>query len=100
MTEEDGQLICDYMGWNLYKYQPYYLDKNGNIEKHEFDINDASLVVKEMQKREEWKCFLYLTDHNTKPYRKWTDFVAWLTTMEDGQAKNFFKAFTEWRKGK
>jgi hypothetical protein len=28
------------------------------------------------------------------------EYLAWLMTMEDGQAKNFFAAFVEWRKGK
>jgi len=51
MTEDDKKLIADYMGWAQYKYPSYYLNTKGDIESHHFDLNDAGLVVQEMQKR-------------------------------------------------
>jgi len=104
MTEEDKQLVAGYMGWRQYKYPPYYLDKNGNIEKHSFDSNDASLVVAEMQKRGEYADFIRVAygwyNHIYKILGEDINFTAWLMSMEEGQAKNFFKSMVEWRKGK
>ena len=95
MTNEDKKIVADYMWWAQYKYPSYYLNTKGDIESHHFDLNDAALVVAEMQKRGEWNKFLYWTDNNSKPYREWEDFVAHLYN-----ADNFFSAFCEWRKGK
>ena len=97
MTNEDKQLICEYMGWTYHvtddgKWWNCIGPKGGN---HLLDLNDAALVVAEMQKRGEWNKFLYWTDNNSKPYREWEDFVAHLYN-----ADNFFSAFCEWRKGK
>jgi len=94
MTDEDKQLICEYMGWAQYKYPPYYLNIKGDIESHHFDLNDAGLVVKEMQKRGEW-------EHDFMDFvagsQKWNyhQCIAWLFN-----ADNFFNAFVEWRKMK
>ena len=97
MTEEDKQLVAGYMGWRQYKYPPYYLDKNGNIEKHSFDSNDASLVVQKMQKRgDDYVKFIkhaydMAFDDGKMQFHTVT---AWLFN-----ADNFFTAFVEWRKG-
>ena len=106
MTDEDKKLIAGYMGWDIVtvgpKKRPYkiYVDsKDCNIH-HEFDPNCAGVCVQEMQKRGEWTDYRLLAVTiwmNTKSDCE--DITAWLMTIEDRQAKNFFKAFTEWRKG-
>ena len=113
MTNEDKQLICEYMGWTYHvtddgKWWNCIGPKGGN---HLLDSNDASLVVAEMQKRGEWDefkgsaSFQYYQKNNKKEWfitshTKHGRFTAWLMSMEEGQARNFFKAFYEWRKGK
>ena len=99
MTNEDKKIVADYMWWAQYKYPSYYLNTKGDIESHHFDLNDAGLVVQEMQKRGEWTDYRLLAVTiwmNTKSDCE--DITAWLMTIEDRQAKNFFKAFCEWRK--
>jgi hypothetical protein len=94
MTNEDEKIVADYMGWKWSEYggDYYYIPKNGKVIY--FDLNDAGLVVAEMQKRGEFIPFV-----NSVCYSRLTDyirinFIAWLFN-----ADNFFKAFTEWRKG-
>jgi len=83
MTNEDKKLIADYMGW----FGINHLDKiDGN-----FDLNDASLCVQEMQKRGEWFDFYWFAIGNSSSEA----LTAWLFNPD-----NFFKAFVEWRKGK
>jgi hypothetical protein len=69
-----------------------------------FDLNDASLCVQEMQKQEDYLDFILVAYRQYDPTAPIMGedilFFAWLMTMEEGQAKNFFAAFTEWRKGK
>ncbi len=96
MTNEDKKLISEYMGW----FGINHLDKiDGN-----FDLNDASLVVAEMQKRGEYADFIRVAygwyNHIYKILGEDINFTAWLMSMEEGQAKNFFKSMVEWRKGK
>ena len=105
MTEDDKKLIADYMGWAQYKYPSYYLNTKGDIESHHFDLNDAALCVKEMQKRGDYRafdvvCMFKWANDFREDKHKNEEYLAWLMTMEDGQAKNFFAAFVEWRKGK
>ena len=91
MTDEDRKAIREYMGW----FGINHLDKiDGN-----FDLNDAGLVVKEMQKRRDWQDFVQ-TAAKIHKLGFHSEVIAWLMSMEDGQADNFFKAFVEWRKGK
>ena len=62
-------------------------------------MNDAAVCVQEMQKRGDWTDYRLLAVTiwmNTKSDCE--DITAWLMTIEDRQAKNFFKAFCEWRK--
>ena len=94
MTEQDKQLISEYMGWELsvYSREYYYIPKNGKVVY--FDLNDAGLVVNEMVKRGELYIFLTWIDNNL-PYKEWSNFIAWIFNPE-----NFFKAFVEWRKTK
>lgn len=96
MTDEDRKAIREYMGW----FGINHLDKiDGN-----FDLNDAALCVAEMQKRGEIDDFtkdaLMICLKTTKVKALPINFTSWLMSTEDGQAKNFFKAFTEWRNGK
>jgi hypothetical protein len=93
MTDEDKKIVADYMKWIFSEYggEYYYIPKNGKVIY--FDLNDAGLVVEEMQKRGEW-------EHDFMDFvagsKKWNyhQCIAWLFN-----ADNFFKAFTEWRKG-
>ena len=90
MTNEDKKIVADYMGWAQYKYPPYYLNIKGDIESHHFDLNDAALVVAEMQKRGDWVYFLDYTELNAYGAVIWYDFISMLFN-----ADNFFKAFVE-----
>ena len=95
MTNEDKKLICEYMGWTYHvtddgKWWNCIGPKGGN---HLLDLNDAGLVVAEMQKRGEFISFV-----NSVCYSRLTDyirinFIAWLFN-----ADNFFKAMSEWLK--
>jgi hypothetical protein len=101
MTDEDKKIVADYMWWAQYKYPSYYLNTKGDIESHHFDLNDAGLVVQEMQKRGEWEDFHdYVDNIDMMSKASFSYVTAWLMSMEEGQAKNFFKAFVEWRKTK
>ena len=96
MTNEDKKLISEYMGW----FGINHLDKiDGN-----FDLNDASLCVQEMQKQEDYLDFILVAYRQYDPTApimgEDINFTAWLMSMEEGQAKNFFKSMVEWRKGK
>ena len=101
MTNKDRKLIADYMKWNYNENLGiHYYDSEGAVQRN-LDSNDASLCVQEMLKRGEWLNFrswagtMWLKSRDSAE-----DVTAWLMTMEDRQAKNFFKAFVEWRKTK
>jgi len=107
MTNEDKKLICDYMdsiGWRTSSDGTvFYCAKIGRGIR--FDLNDAALCVQEMQKRGDYRafdvvCMFKWANDFREDKHKNEEYLAWLMTMEDGQAKNFFKAFVEWRKGK
>lgn len=97
MTNEDKLLICYYIGLvfnparlSLYEYT--------NGREFYFNLNDASFVKDEMVKLDgqwdEFCDFVYGFYHIHKRHQ----FTAWLMSMEEGQAKNFFKAIAEWRR--
>ena len=97
LTPEGKQLIAKYMGWMcpiIDQTMPCIRLLKKNYKIVNFDLNDASLVVAEMQKREEW-------EHDFMDFvagsQKWNyhQLIAWLFN-----ADNFFKSFTEWRKTK
>ena len=100
MANEDEKIVADYMGWTEISVEDpmnrgvfeYILLKHNNCEAH-FDLNDAGLVVQEMQKRGEWQDFVQ-TAAKIHKLGFHSEVVAWLFNAE-----NFFKAFTEWRKG-
>jgi hypothetical protein len=91
MTDQDKKRIAEYMGWAQYKYPSYYLNTKGDIESHHFDLNDAGLVVQEMQKRGELHSFLMMDTFNQ--ISSWSDFIADLFNAE-----SFFSAMSEWLK--
>ena len=113
MTNEDKKLIADYMGWEKgcdyhEPCNPLYSDScegcryvTGVVN---YDLNDASFCVQEMQKRGEYADFIRVAYGWYNPIYKILgediNFTAWLMSMEEGQAKNFFKSMVEWRKGK
>ena len=103
MTNEDKELIGRYMNWEI-DQGVWRQSPNGDVDTADFDLNDASLVVQEMQKQEDYLDFILVAYRQYDPTAPIMGedilFFAWLMTMEDGQALNFFKAFTEWRKGK
>lgn len=91
MTDEEKQIISDYMGWKLSEW--VMIDDSAHVvNPHFFDLNDAGLVKDEMVKRDEF-------EHDFMDYvagsQKWNyhQCIAWLF-----DADNFFKAFVEWRK--
>lgn len=95
MTNEDKKLICEYMGWTYHvtddgKWWNCIGPKGGN---HLLDLNDAGLVVQEMQKRGEFDSFDIHSFHRSRA--NGPKYVAWLFN-----ADNFFNAFVQWRKTK
>ena len=101
MTNEDEKIVADYMDWHYAEHEGiYYYDWDGRRQRN-LDLNDAGLVVEEMQERGEW---VYFYDDLLDTYNGLCEdgkvscgaenFSAWLFN-----ADNFFKAFTEWRKG-
>ena len=103
MTDEDKKLIADYMGWDGTTTIEGYAIPTPEI--HYFDLLDAGLIVKEMVKRGDYRafdvvCMFKWANDFREDKHKNEEYLAWLMTMEDGQAKNFFAAFVEWRKGK
>jgi hypothetical protein len=99
MTNEDKKIVADYMGYLTHPMGSWYdapvyfaAGKAGNIN---FDLNDAGLVVKEMQKRDDWMSFITFADNEHFDKEISVEFSAWFY-----DADNFFKTFVEWRKGK
>ena len=109
MTNEDKKLIADYMGWEKgcdyhEPCNPLYSDScegcryvTGVVN---YDLNDASLCVQEMQKRGDWEYFVGDTEDKLiytryhKEHHSYKSFlVAWLFNAE-----NFFSAMSEWLK--
>lgn len=85
MTDEDKQLIAEYMGYEFLLY----------------DLNAVALCVTEMQKRGEWQKFcatgFVIYFERERPSNVFPeDYIAWLFNAE-----NFFAALARWlREGK
>lgn len=99
MTNEQAKIVADYMGYLTHPMGSWYdapvyfaAGKAGNIN---FDLNDAGLVVQEMQKRDDWDDFIDSVETKETIHATWSSLFAWLY-----DADNFFSAFVEWRKGK
>jgi len=90
MTNEDKQLIDNYMQW----------PPVGVNMRRKYDLDDASLCVQEMQKRGDWEYFvgdiedtLIYTRYHKEHHSYKSFLVAWLFNAE-----NFFAAMSEWLK--
>jgi hypothetical protein len=95
MTNEDEKIVADYMGWKWSKDDGiYFYDWDGQRPRY-LNLNDAGLVVAEMQKRGDWITFVSFVDDYHYNADIQVEFTAWLFNAE-----NFFLAFCEWRKGK
>ncbi|HHT9136499.1 MAG TPA: hypothetical protein ACFYEK_04555 [Candidatus Wunengus sp. YC60] len=98
MTDtEDKRLISEYMGWFAHPqgfwYEPpvyFAAGVHGNID---FNLNDAGLCVKEMQKRGDLDDFISRVAADDTECHTWSQFFAWLY-----DADNFFKAMAAWLK--
>ena len=94
MTSEDELMVAHYMNWHYAEHEGiYYYDWDGRRQRN-LDLNDAGLVVTEMQKRGEWQDFVQ-TAAKIHKLGFHSEVVAWLFNAE-----NFFKAFVEWSKTK
>jgi hypothetical protein len=88
MTNEDEKIVADYMNWPEDEILIGYCTAPDKMAH--FDLNDAGLVVAEMQKRGEW-------EHDFMDYvacsQKWNyhQCIAWLFNRE-----NFFGAMAAW----
>ena len=93
MTNEDELAIAHYMNWHYAEHEGiYYYDWDGRRQRN-LDLNDAGLVVKEMQKRDDWMSFITFADNEHFDKEISVEFSAWFY-----DADNFFKTFVEWRK--
>ena len=98
MTDtEDKELISGYMGWfahpqGFWYDQPVYFAAGvyGNIN---FDLNDAGLCVKKMQRQEDWDDFITYVEADDTECHTWSQFFAWLY-----DADYFFEAMAAWLK--
>ena len=94
MTEEDKKLIADYMGWEKGIVDSWRPKCRGSLTVH-FDLNDAGLCAKKMQKHgEDWDNFITYAEADTeKQCQTWSQLFAWLY-----DADNFFAAMAAWLK--
>jgi hypothetical protein len=94
MTNEDELAIAHYMNWHYAEHEGiYYYDWDGRRQRN-LDLNDAGLVVEEMQKRGEWQDFMSFV-YGVCHFHKRSSVTLYLFN-----ADNFFKAFIEWRRSK
>jgi len=105
LTQEDKQLIAEYMGWGELTETIRIIGSFDAVATRPFDLNDAGLCVQEMQKRGDWEYFVgdiedtlnffaatykrYHKEHHS--YK--AVLVAWLFNAE-----NFFAAMAAWLK--
>ena len=100
MTEQDKQLISEYMGWGELTETIRIIGSFDAVATRPFDLNDAGLCVQEMQKRGDWEYFvgdiedtLIYTRYHKEHHSYKSFLVAWLFNAE-----NFFAAMSEWLK--
>jgi len=98
MTQEDKQLISEYMGWNLTPLEEShcanFIISVSKTEPYHFDLNDAGLCVSRMVEKGDWAKFWKDTynDYQGVP-TSLNKYTAWLFN-----ADNFFQAMAAWRK--
>ena len=95
MNNKDEKLIAGYMGWEEDELLVGYCiapDRTAH-----FNLNDAGLCVKKMQRQEDWDDFLdYVETCTNKRSQEWSrQLIAWLFN-----ADNFFEAMAKWLKEK
>jgi len=61
--------------------------------KVKFDLNDAGLCVKKMQRQEDWDDFITYVEADDTECHTWSQFFAWLY-----DADYFFEAMAAWLK--
>jgi hypothetical protein len=95
MTNKDEKLIAEYMGWQEDELLVGYCiapDRTAH-----FDLNDAGLCVKKMQKRgdlDDFNNYALMMCFKVAKIDIWpTNFFAWLYN-----ADNFFEAMAKWLK--
>ena len=99
LTQEDKQLIAEYMGWTYHQTDDKkwwnLIGKDGST--HLLDLNDAGLCVQEVQKRGEWGAFMNHT------WSRWS--AQWRDSQASQEfvlhlfnAENFFAAMSQWLK--
>lgn len=90
MNNKDEKLIAGYMGWQEDELLVGYCTAPDRTAH--FDLNDAGLCVKEMQKRGEWRNFLIIS-RNIHRLEFDSQVIAWLFN-----ADNFFASMAAWLK--
>ena len=96
MTTEDKRLISEYMGWKIGVLDWWRPGNDGcGLVKVSFDLNDAGLCIKEMQRHGDWDDFLdYVETCTNKRSQEWSrQLIAWLYDPD-----NFFTAISWWLK--
>jgi len=94
MNKEDEKLIAEYMCWQEDEPLIWHCPELNKIIN--FDLNDAGLCVKEMQKCEDWIEFYEFTiDKHSEDWLEWAEFTAWFYNED-----NFFESTTKWLKEK
>ena len=95
MNNEDEKLIAEYMRWQEDELLVGYCTAPDRTAH--FDLNDAGLCIKEMQKRGDWddfiSCALMICFKVTKIDIWPTNFFAWMFN-----ADNFFESMAKWLK--
>jgi len=91
MNKEDEKLIAGYMGWEEDELLVGYCiapDRTAH-----FNLNDAGLCVKKMQRQEDWDDFITYVEADDTECHTWSQFFAWLYN-----ADNFFESMAKWLK--
>jgi hypothetical protein len=92
MTTEEKRLISDYMGLNFNPARVSLYEHENGREFH-FDLNDAGLCVKKMQRQEDWDDFITYVEADDTECHTWSQFFAWLYN-----ADYFFESMAKWLK--
>ena len=91
LTQEDKQLIAEYMGWTLNETSGQYEGYDGRYySMKDFDLNDAGLCVEKMVEKDDFWAFFKVVSilRDDDKYLH-----AWLFNAE-----NFFAAMAQWLK--
>jgi hypothetical protein len=92
MTEKEKNLVAEYMAWETTVLNWWRRDDSG-IVLVSFDLNDAGLCVKKMQRQEDWDDFITYVEADDTECHTWSQFFAWLY-----DADYFFEAMAAWLK--